>query len=157
MTTGKPLPITKVMDWKAYQQVKRNGQAAGVDGQSLDDFNKDLENNLYKLWNRMASGSYLPPAVRRVEIPKSGGGIRPLGIPTVADRIAQMVVKQVLEPQLELIFDQDSYGYRPGKSAHQAVEACRQRCWRANWVLDLDTARWCHQPTAGQSVPALCV
>ena len=84
------------MVWKAYQQVKRNCQAAGVDGQSLDDFNKDLENNLYKLWNRMASGSYLPPPVRRVEIPKSGGGIRPLGIPTVADRIAQMVVKQVL-------------------------------------------------------------
>ncbi|WP_255518201.1 reverse transcriptase domain-containing protein [Synechococcus sp. CBW1002] len=209
MTTDKPLPITKVMVWKAYQQVKRNGQAAGVDGQSLDDFNKDLENNLYKLWNRMASGSYLPPPVRRVEIPKSGGGVRPLGIPTVADRIAQMVVKQVLEPELELIFDQDSYGYRPGKSAHQAVEVCRQRCWRSNWVLDLDikgffdaidhdllmraikahtserwvvlylqrwlqapvllpdgtlqsqgpghTARWCHQSTAGQSVPALCV
>jgi len=138
LSSDKPLPITKVMVWKAYQQVKRNGQAAGVDGQSLDDFNKDLENNLYKLWNRMASGSYLPPPVRRVEIPKSGGGIRPLGIPTVADRIAQMVVKQVLEPQLEPIFDQDSYGYRPGKSAHQAVESCRQRCWRSNWVLDLD-------------------
>jgi len=113
MTTDKPLPITKLMVCKAYQQVKRNGQAAGVDGQSLDDFNTDLENNLYKLWNRMASGSYLPPPVRRLEIPKSGGGIRPLGIPTVADRIAQMVVKQVLEPELELIFDQDSYGYRP--------------------------------------------
>ncbi|MFN9942246.1 MAG: reverse transcriptase domain-containing protein, partial [bacterium] len=101
--------------------MRRNGKAAGVDGQSLDDFAKDLENNLYKLWNRMASGSYFPPAVRRVEIPKSNGGVRPLGIPTVADRIAQMVVKQVLEPQLEPIFDQDSYGYRPGKSAHQAV------------------------------------
>jgi RNA-directed DNA polymerase len=138
LSSDKPLPITKVMVWKAYQQVKRNGQAAGVDGQSLDDFKKDLENNLYKLWNRMASGSYLPPPVRRVEIPKSGGGIRPLGIPTVADRIAQMVVKQVLEPQLEPIFDRDSYGYRPGKSAHQAVETCRQRCWRTNWVLDLD-------------------
>jgi len=138
LSSDKPLPITKVMVWKAYQQVRRNGQAAGVDGQSLDDFNKDLENNLYKLWNRMASGSYLPPPVRRVEIPKSSGGIRPLGIPTVADRIAQMVVKQVLEPQLEPIFDQDSYGYRPGKSAHQAVEMCRQRCWRSNWVLDLD-------------------
>ena len=83
MSSDKPLPITKVMVWKAYQQVKRNGQAAGVDGQSLDDFNKNLENNLYKLWNRMASGSYLPPPVRRVEIPKSGRGIRPLGIPTV--------------------------------------------------------------------------
>lgn len=134
----KPLPITKAMVWKAYQRVKQNGKAAGVDGQSLDDFNKDLVNNLYKLWNRMASGSYLPPPVRRVEIPKSGGGIRPLGIPTVADRVAQTVVKQVLEPQLEPIFDQDSYGYRPGKSAHQAVETCRQRCWRTNWVLDLD-------------------
>ncbi len=83
MSSDKPLPITKVMVWKAYQQVKRNGQAAGVDDQSLDDFNKDLESNLYKLWNRMASGSYPPPPVRRVEIPKSGGGIRPLGIPTV--------------------------------------------------------------------------
>ncbi|WP_197157911.1 hypothetical protein [Synechococcus sp. CBW1006] len=118
MTTDKPLPITKVMVWKAYQQVKRNGQAAGVDGQSLDDFNKDLENNLYKLWNRMASGSYLPPPVRRVEIPKSGGGVRPLGIPTVADRIAQMVVKQVLEPELELIFDQE-YPFRGRDAAAQ--------------------------------------
>ena len=107
-------------------------------GQSLDDFANDLENNLYKLWNRMASGSYFPPPVRRVEIPKSGGGNRLLGIPTVADRIAQMVVKQALEPQLEPIFDPDSYGYRPGKSAHQAVESCRRRCWRYNWVLDLD-------------------
>jgi group II intron reverse transcriptase/maturase len=126
------------MVWKAYQLVKRNGKAAGVDGQSLDDFAKDLENNLYKLWNRMASGSYFPPSVRRVEIPKSGGGSRPLGIPTVADRVAQMVVKQVLEPQLEPIFDQDSYGYRPGKSAHQAVESCRKRCWKYDWVVDLD-------------------
>jgi len=134
----KPLPITKAMVWKAYQRVKQNGKATGVDGQSQDDFNKDLVNNLCKLWNRMASGSYLPPPVRRVEIPKSGGGIRPLGIPTVADRVAQTVVKQVLEPQLEPIFDQGSYGYRPGKSAHQAVETCRQRCWRTNWVLDLD-------------------
>jgi RNA-directed DNA polymerase len=138
LTSDKPLPITKAMDWKAYPQVKQNGRAAGVDGQSLDDFNRDLENNLYRLWNRMASGSYLPPPVRRVEIPKSGGGIRPLGIPTVADRIAQMVVKQVLESKLEPIFDRDSYGYRLGKSAHQAVEICRQRCWRTNWVLDLD-------------------
>ena len=138
MNPNKPLPITKAMVWKAYQLVKRNGKAAGVDGQSLDDFAKDLENNLYKLWNRMASGSYFPPPVRRVEIPKSSGGVRPLGIPTVADRIAQMVVKQVLEPQLEPIFDQDSYGYRPGKSAHQAVESCRKRCWKYDWVVDLD-------------------
>ena len=138
MSSDKSLPITKAMVWKAYQLVKRNGKAAGVDGQSLDDFAQDLENNLYKLWNRMASGSYFPPAVRRVEIPKSGGGSRPLGIPTVADRVAQMVVKQVLEPQLEPIFDQDSYGYRPGKSAHQAVESCRKRCWKYDWVVDLD-------------------
>ena len=138
MSSDKSLPITKAMVWKAYQLVKRNGKAAGVDGQSLDDFAKDLENNLYKLWNRMASGSYFPPSVRRVEIPKSGGGSRPLGIPTVTDRVAQMVVKQVLEPQLEPIFDQDSYGYRPGKSAHQAVESCRKRCWKYDWVVDLD-------------------
>ena len=138
MRPDKPLPITKAMVWKAYQLVKRNGKAAGVDGQSLEDFAMDLENNLYKIWNRMASGSYFPPPVRRVEIPKSGGGSRPLGIPTVADRVAQMVVKQVLEPQLEPIFDQDSYGYRPGKSAHQAVESCRKRCWRYDWAVDLD-------------------
>jgi group II intron reverse transcriptase/maturase len=138
VSSDKSLPITKAMVWKAYQLVKRNGKAAGVDGQSLDDFAKDLEKNLYKLWNRMASGSYFPPSVRRVEIPKSGGGSRPLGIPTVTDRVAQMVVKQVLEPQLEPIFDQDSYGYRPGKSAHQAVESCRKRCWKYDWVVDLD-------------------
>ena len=138
MRPDKPLPITKAMVWKAYQQVKRNGNAAGVDGQSLDDFAKDLENNLYRLWNRMAAGSYFPPPVRRVEIPKSNGGVRPLGIPTVADRIAQMVVMQMLEPQLEPIFDQDSYGYRPGKSAHQAVESSRKRCWKYDWVVDLD-------------------
>jgi len=138
VSSDKSLPITKAMVWKAYQLVKRNGKAAGVDGQSLEDFAMDLKNNLYKIWNRMASGSYFPPPVRRVEIPKSGGGSRPLGIPTVADRVAQMVVKQVLEPQLEPIFDQDSYGYRPGKSAHQAVESCRKRCWRYDWAVDLD-------------------
>jgi RNA-directed DNA polymerase len=97
VSSDKSLPITKAMVWKAYQLVKRNGKAAGVDGQSLEDFAMDLKNNLYKIWNRMASGSYFPPPVRRVEIPKSGGGSRPLGIPTVADRVAQMVVKQVLE------------------------------------------------------------
>jgi retron-type reverse transcriptase len=94
MTLDKPLPITKRMVWEAYQLVARNGKAAGVDGQSLDEFAQDLGNNLYKLWNRMASGSYFPPAVKRVEIPKANGGIRPLGIPTVAVRIARMVVKQ---------------------------------------------------------------
>jgi group II intron reverse transcriptase/maturase len=136
--SDKSLPITKKMVWEAYKLVKGNGKAAGVDGQSLDAFATDLENNLYKLWNRMASGSYFPPPVRRVEIPKFGGGSRPLGIPTVADRVAQMVVKQHLEPGLEEIFDPDSYGYRPAKSAHQAVEQARQRCWSYDWVLDLD-------------------
>jgi RNA-directed DNA polymerase len=136
--SDKPLPITKRMVWEAYKLVKGNGRAAGVDGQSLEAFAVDLENNLYNLWNRIASGSYFPPPVRRVEIPKSGGGTRPLGIPTVADRIAQMVVKQHLEPDLEDIFDPDSYGYRPGKSAHQAVEQARKRCWSNDWVLDLD-------------------
>lgn len=139
MNTDKPLPITKEMVWQAYRTISKNGKAAGVDGQSLDDFSKDLKNNLYKLWNRLASGSYFPPPVRRVEIPKSkGGGVRPLGIPTVSDRIAQMVVRQIIEPKLEPIFDSDSFGYRPGRSAHQAIELCRQRCWKRDWVLDLD-------------------
>ncbi|MEA5415572.1 reverse transcriptase domain-containing protein [Synechococcus sp. BA-132 BA5] len=132
------LPITKAMVWKAYQLLKRNGKAAGVDAQSLDDFAKDLENNLYKLWILMASGSYFKPPVRLMDRPKPSGGIRALGIPTVSDRIAQMVVKRVLEPQFELIFHQDSYGYRLGKLAHQAVESCRKRCWKYGWVVDLD-------------------
>ena len=138
MMSGKSLPITKRMVWQAYQSVKGNGEAAGVDGQSLEDFAQDLENNLSKLWNRLASGSYMPPAVRRVEIPKAKGGVRPLGIATVADRVAQMVVKQHLEPGLDQHFDPDSYGYRPGKSAHQAIERTRTRCWDRDWVLDLD-------------------
>jgi group II intron reverse transcriptase/maturase len=136
--SDKSLPITKRMVWEAYRQVKGNGKAAGVDGLSLDEFALDLENNLYRLWNRLASGSYFPPPVRRVEIPKAGGGRRGLGIPTVADRVAQMVVKRYLEPDLDQVFDRDSYGYRPGKSAHQAVERARERCWTYDWVLDLD-------------------
>jgi group II intron reverse transcriptase/maturase len=138
MNFGKSLPITKQMVWKAYKLVRTKGKTAGVDGQSLDGFAEDLENNLYRLWNRMASGSYFPPPVRRVEIPKANGGFRPLGIPTVADRIAQMVVKEYLEPELDAVFDPDSYGYRPKKSAHQAIEAARKRCWQYNWVVDLD-------------------
>jgi RNA-directed DNA polymerase len=109
-----------------------------VDGQSIAEFEADLENNLYRLWNRMSSGSYLPPPVRRVDIPKGDGKTRPLGIPTVADRVAQMVVKRYLEPILEPEFDKDSYGYRPGRSAHAALAAARQRCWRYDWVLDID-------------------
>jgi RNA-directed DNA polymerase len=135
---SKPFQITKRMVWEAYQEVKGKGKAAGVDHQSLEDFEGNLENNLYQLWNRMASGSYIPPAVRRVEIPKGNGRTRQLGIPTVSDRIAQMVIKKYLEPELEAHFDPDSYGYRPGKSAHDAIGKARERCWRKNWILDLD-------------------
>jgi group II intron reverse transcriptase/maturase len=109
-----------------------------VDGQSIVEFEVNLADNLYKLWNRMSSGSYFPPPVRRVDIPKDDGGTRRLGIPTVADRIAQMVVKRFLEPLVDPKFHHDSYGYRPGKSAIEAVGVARQRCWRSAWVLDLD-------------------
>ena len=109
-----------------------------MDGQSIADFEANLAGNLYKLWNRLSSGSYFPPPVLRVEIPKADGGVRPLGIPTVADRIAQEVVRRYLEPILEPVFHPDSYGYRPGKSAIDAVRQARQRCWRYDWVLDLD-------------------
>ncbi|BBE09045.1 Retron-type reverse transcriptase [Mycoavidus cysteinexigens] len=135
---AKPLPISKRQVWEAYKLVKANGGAAGVDGQTLDEFRTEECNNLYKLWNRLASGSYMPPAVKRVEIPKGAGGMRPLGIPTVADRIAQMVVKQIVEPIVDPLFHEDSYGYRPGKSAHQALAQARQRCWKYAWVLELD-------------------
>jgi RNA-directed DNA polymerase len=135
---AKPFCITKRQVWEAYKRVKANKGAAGVDGQSLAAFEQDLEGNLYKLWNRLASGSYFPPPVLRVDIPKGDGRKRPLGIPTVADRIAQTVVKQYLEPELEKHFHPDSYGYRPGKSALDAVGMARQRCWQSDWVLDLD-------------------
>jgi RNA-directed DNA polymerase len=135
---AKPYNIPKQLVWEAYQRVKANRGAAGVDGESLAVFEKDLKNNLYKVWNRMSSGSYFPPPVRLVEIPKAGGGMRPLGIPTVADRVAQTVVKMVLEPLVEPVFHEDSYGYRPGKSALDAVGTARKRCWEADWVIDLD-------------------
>src|SRR5262245_24047489 len=135
---AKPFDIPKREVWEAFKKVKANQGAAGVDGQSIAEFEADLSNNLYKLWNRLSSGSYFPPPVRRVEIPKANGGTRPLGIPTVADRIAQEVVRRCLEPILEPVFHIDSYGYRPGKSAIDAVRMARQRCWRYDWVLDLD-------------------
>lgn len=138
MNQAKPFPITKRQVWEAYKRVRANKGGAGVDGQSIKDFERDGINNLYKLWNRLASGSYLPPPVKRVDIPKSDGKTRPLGIPTVSDRIAQMVIKQALEPRLERHFHPDSYGYRPGKSAHQALAQARKRCWRYDWVVDLD-------------------
>jgi RNA-directed DNA polymerase len=135
----KPFQIGKMTVWEAYRRVKANKGAAGVDNMSLAAFEEDRDRNLYKIWNRMSSGSYFPPPVKAVEIPKAGGkGVRVLGVPTVADRIAQTVVKMVLEPEVEPNFHPDSYGYRPGRSALDAVGACRKRCWRADWVIDLD-------------------
>ena len=138
MKQTKPFCITKRDVWEAYKRVRANKGGPGVDEQSIAEFETDLENNLYKLWNRMSSGSYFPLPVLRVEIPKADGGIRPLGIPTVADRVAQQVAKQRLEPELEKHFHPDSYGYRPGKSALDAVGKARENCWRNNWVLDVD-------------------
>jgi len=135
---AKPYDIDKWLIVEAYHRVKANAGAAGVDRQSLEDFDRDRNNNLYKLWNRMSSGSYMPPPVRAVSIPKKSGGERILGIPTVSDRIAQMVVKLQFEPQVEPHFLPDSYGYRPGKSAIQAIGVTRERCWRHSWVLEFD-------------------
>jgi len=135
---AKPFDIPKREVWEAFKKVKANQGAAGVDGQSIRDFEAGLSGNLYKLWNRMSSGSYFPPPVRRVDIPKDDGRTRPLGIPTVGDRIAQEVVRRYLEPILDPIFHEDSYGYRPRRSAIDAVRKARQRCWRSGWVLDID-------------------
>jgi RNA-directed DNA polymerase len=136
--TGKPFNIDKKQVFEAFKAVKSNGGAAGVDGQTLEQFETDLKNNLYKIWNRMSSGSYLAPPVRAVSIPKKSGGQRILGVPTVGDRVAQMVVKQAIEPILDPVFLPDSYGYRPGKSALDAVGITRQRCWKYNWLLEFD-------------------
>ena len=138
MEKTKSYEIPKKTVLKAYRLVRRNKGAAGMDGTSLEDFDLCWKDNMYKLWNRMSSGSYFPRPVKRVEIPKSNGGKRALGIPTVEDRIAQMTARLSLEPLLEPIFHPDSYGYRPGKSAHQALEKTRERCWRYDWVIDLD-------------------
>lgn len=138
MSKTKPFEIPKQWVWEAFKQVRSRKGGPGHDGQSLEAFEANLGNNLYKLWNRMCSGSYMPPPVLLVEIPKAGGGVRPLGIPTVSDRVAQMVVKRYLEPELERHFHADSYGYRPGKSALDAVAITRKRCWRYGWVVDLD-------------------
>src|SRR5438270_13477560 len=138
MTKAKPFDIPKRQVWEAFKRVKANQGAAGVDGQSIEGFEVRLADNLYKLWNRLSSCSYMPPPVRRVDIPKANGGTRPLGIPTVADRVAQEVVRRYLEPLLEPLFHPDSYGYRPGRSAIDAIRTARQRCWRYDWVLDID-------------------
>jgi RNA-directed DNA polymerase len=135
--TDKPFNIDKRMVYEAYKAVKSNGGAARVDKQTIEQFEDDLSSNLYKIWNRMSSESYFPPPVRAVSIPKKSGGNRILGVPTVADRVAQMVVKQVIEPILDPIFLANSYGYRPNKSALDAIGTTRQRCWKYDWCWNL--------------------
>jgi group II intron reverse transcriptase/maturase len=142
-SAGKPFEISKWEVWEAYREVKKNKGAPGVDGVTIEEFEEDLQSNLYKIWNRMSSGTYFPPPVRAVEIPKQhGGGMRILGIPTVGDRIAQTVVARHLGARVDLKFHEDSYGYRPRKSALDAVERCRRRCWEKDWVIDLDIAKF---------------
>jgi len=136
--TNKPFSIDKRLVYEAYKAVKSNRGAAGVDEQTIEQFDADLSGNLYRIWNRMSSGSYFPPPVRAVSIPKKSGGERILGVPTVADRVAQMVVKSVIESILDPIFLSDSYGYRPNKSALDAVGVTRERCWKYDWVLEFD-------------------
>ena len=138
MSAAKPFAIDKWQVFEAYQAVKANAGSAGVDRQTIEDFEKDLKGNLYKIWNRMSSGSYFPPPVKAVPIPKKTGGERILGVPTVADRVAQTVVKRLIEPDIEAVFLADSYGYRPGRSALDAVGVTRERCWHYDWVLEFD-------------------
>jgi RNA-directed DNA polymerase len=140
--SGKSFVISKWEVQEAWETVKANKGAPGVDGCSIEEFEKDLRNNLYRIWNRMSSGSYFPPPVKAVEIPKPQGGIRVLGVPTVADRVAQTVVARRLENKVEPIFHPDSYGYRPGRSALDAVATCRRRCWKSDWVIDLDIQKF---------------
>ena len=137
----KPFDIPKQLVWEAYKRVKANKGAAGVDRQSLEEFESDLRNNLYKIWNRMSSGTYFPPPVMAVEIPKKGG-TRTLGVPTVGDRVAQTVAAMALEARTESIFHCDSYGYRPRRGALDALAMCRRRCWEKDWVIDLDVANF---------------
>src|ERR1700730_12052988 len=138
MASTKPYRIAKRAVWEAYQLVKANRGAAGVDDETIPMFEQNLSGNLYKLWNRMSSGSYFPPPVKQVEIPKAKGGTRRLGVPTVSDRIAQTVVKLMIEPIVDPVFHEDSYGYRPGKSAKQAIAETRKRCWPYDWVVEFD-------------------
>ena len=138
MKKVKPFVIDKQIVAEAWKRVKANRGSSGVDKVSIDKFGKNLKDNLYKIWNRMSSGSYFPSPVRVVEIPKPDGKVRSLGIPTVEDRVAQMTVKLILEPKIDHHFHDDSYGYRMGKSAHQALAKTRERCWRMNWVVDMD-------------------
>ena len=135
----KSFDISKKVVLEAWERVRSNQGGVGVDGQSIEDFERDLSGNLYKIWNRLSSGTYMPPPVMAVEIPKKHAlGVRTLGVPTVADRVAQTVVKLYLEPNVEKVFHEDSYGYRPGRSALEAVATCRKRCWKYDWIIDMD-------------------
>jgi RNA-directed DNA polymerase len=135
----KSFSIDKRVVWEAWQQVKANQGAPGIDEEAISEFERDLQGNLYKLWNRLSSGSYMPPPVKAVQIPKKDGrGLRTLGVPTVADRVAQTVAKLYLEPKVEPHFHPDSYGYRPNRSALDAVGVCRERCWKSDWLIDCD-------------------
>src|ERR1700682_1617859 len=146
-TNNKPFDIDKRLVYEGYKAVKSNRGAAGVDELTIEQFEADLSGNLYRIWNRMSSGTYFPPPVRAVSIPKKSGGQRILGVPTVADRVAQMVVKQVIEPILDPVFLADSYGYRPSKSALDAVGVTRERCWKYDWVVELDIKGLFDQPS----------
>ena len=136
--TCRPYDIPRALVWEAWLHVKANQGAAGIDAETIERFETKLGDNLYKLWNRMSSGSYFPPPVKAVPIPKKSGGVRTLGIPTVADRVAQTAVKRWLEPRLDPIFCADSYGYRPGKSALEAIAVTRRRCWDHDWTVEFD-------------------
>ena len=161
MKKTKPYAISKNIVYEAFLRVKANRGSAGIDDESIEEFELNLKDNLYKLWNRMSSGSYFPPAVKAVDIPKKAGGTRTLGIRTVADRIAQMTAKLYFEPTVEPFFHKDSYGYRPGKSAIQAIEITRKRCWRYNWVLEFDIkgyaigAVWSSAPCSTRTRPLM--
>lgn len=138
----KPFDVSKIEVWAAWEQVRANRGTAGIDAVELEEFEDRLQDNLYRVWNRMASGSYFPPPVRSVEIPKPDGGVRTLGVPTVADRVAQTVAAKRLEAACEPLFHADSFGFRPGRNAHQAAERCRDRCWQRQWAVDLDIRRF---------------
>ena len=134
----KSIPISREMVWKAYKKVRANQGGSGVDQLSMQDYDVERSKHLYKLWNRIASGSYFPPPVKEVEIQKKDGNVRKLGIPTISDRVGQTVVKEIIESRFEKIFSPHSYGYRPNKDAHQALAVVRENCWRNDWVIDLD-------------------
>ena len=152
--TDKPFNIDKNLVYEAYKAVKSNAGAAGVDGQTIELFESDLKSNLYKIWNRMSSGSYFPPPVRAVSIPKKSGGQRILGVPTVADRVVQTVVKQVIEPTIDSVFLADSYGYRRNKSALDAVGVTRERCWKYDWGLEFVLAQYLSDNPINQELDA---